>query len=224
MYNIMKRLDILKKVLKEEKKEDKEEFEILINDSDKCALYFKKYDKYVLLKDKNLTQIFNSLDFEFIETNKHNFEYYKEFFNLKSLTQGILKLERKENVDKKTEDSYLIDYLDHSNTDYYKIVEKMKSFEIDKIRHNQLIEAIKGSIKEKIEILYNYYENYNQNLETNRSYEEIMNELISCTDFFNKYPYKYLMEMKRNEPSISHCGYPDYMWQAGVERNIHIFS
>ena len=49
-------------------------------------------------------------------------------------------------------------------------------------------------------------------------------ELISITEFFERYNYKFYREIQYKEGCISHCGYPDYMWQSGAERNIYKIS
>lgn len=221
----MKLLDNLKLIFnKNEQKnnpiieEKTENFEILLNDIDKCALYLRNREKpFVLIKDKNFPFMLNNPDLEFIEMNKDNFEYYGEFYRSELMNEKILQLERKEELDKKTENDYLIDYLQHSKSDYSKIIEKMKTFEIDKIQYDNLINAIKLEIKKSVNNLYDNYKNANPTLETNRTYKEIMESLIDFDSFTNKFPYKYYDEFRYNEESISHCGYPDYMWQSGAE-------
>ena len=221
----MKILDNLKLIFnKNEQKnnqiieEKTENFEILLNDIDKCALYLRNREKpFVLIKDKNFPFMLNNPDLEFIEMNKDNFEYYGEFYRSELMNEKILQLERKEELDKKTENDYLIDYLQHSKSDYSKIIEKMKTFEIDKIQYDNLINAIKIEIKKSVNNLYDNYKNANPTLETNRTYKEIMESLIDFDSFTNKFPYKYYDEFRYNDESISHCGYPDYMWQSGAE-------
>ena len=221
----MKLLDNLKLIFnKNEQKnnpiieEKTENFEILLNDIDKCALYLRNREKpFVLIKDKNFPFMLNNPDLEFIEMNKDNFEYYGEFYRSELMNEKILQLERKEELDKKTENDYLIDYLQHSKSDYSKIIEKMKTFEIDKIQYDNLINAIKLEIKKSVNNLYDNYKNANPTLETNRTYKEIMESLIDFDSFTNKFPYKYYDEFRYNDESISHCGYPDYMWQSGAE-------
>ena len=221
----MKLLDNLKLIFnKNEQKnnpiieEKTENFEILLNDIDKCALYLRNREKpFVLIKDKNFPFMLNNPDLEFIEMNKDNFEYYGEFYRSELMNEKILQLERKEELDKKTENDYLIDYLQHSKSDYSKIIEKMKTFEIDKIQYDNLINAIKLEIKKSVNNLYDNYKNANPTLETNRTYKEIMDNLIDLDSFTKKFPYKYYDEFRYNDESISHCGYPDYMWQSGAE-------
>ena len=208
----------IKNVDNELKEEKKENFEILLNDIDKCALYLRNRENpFVLIKDKNFPFMLNNPDLEFIEMNKDNFEYYGEFYRSELMNEKILQLERKEELDKKTENDYLIDYLQHSKSDYSKIIEKMKTFEIDKIQYDNLINAIKLEIKKSVNNLYDNYKNANPTLETNRTYKEIMESLIDFDSFTNKFPYKYYDEFRYNDESISHCGYPDYMWQSGAE-------
>lgn len=205
--------------------EEQEKFEIILNDIDRCALYFKDREKpFVFIKDKNFPFMFNNPDLEFIEMNKDNFEYYGEFYRFELMTEKILNLERQEEREKKTENDYLTDYLEHSNNDYLKIIVKMKMFEIDKKQYNGLLNDIKEQVSETVNNLYNNYENSNINLKTNRSYKEIMNNLMDIKSFTEKYPYKYYREIRYAEGSISHCGYPDYMWQSGAERNIYTFG
>lgn len=205
--------------------EEQEKFEIILNDIDRCALYFKDREKpFVFIKDKNFPFMLNNPDLEFIEMNKDNFEYYGEFYRFELMTEKILNLERQEEREKKTENDYLTDYLEHSNNDYLKIIVKMKMFEIDKKKYNGLLNDIKEQVSETVNNLYNNYENSNINLKTNRSYKEIMNNLMDIKSFTEKYPYKYYREIRYAEGSISHCGYPDYMWQSGAERNIYTFG
>ena len=101
------------------------------------------------------------------------------------------------------------------------IINKMKEFEIDKSQYNSLIEEIKNKIKYSIEFLYNNYEKNNKNLETDRTYKKIIDNLISMEEFEEIYSYKFYEDIRYKEGSISHCGYPDYMWQSGAERNIY---
>ena len=91
-------------------------------------------------------------------------------------------------------------------------------------QRNLLMNYIKEQIRNTISEFYNNFEKKNVNLESDRSYEEIMNDLMNIESFTEKYPYKYYKEIRYKEGSISHCGYPDYMWQSGAERNIYTFS
>lgn len=202
-----------------------EEYEVILNDIDRGALYLKNREKpFVFIKDKNFPFMLNNPDLEFIEMNRDNFEYYGEFYRMELMTEKILNLERQEEREKKTENDYLADYLEHSSNEFSKIIEKMKTFEIDKKQYDELLNNVKKQVSETVNNLYNSYENNNINLETNRSYKEIMNNLMDMKSFTEKYPYKYYKEIKYAEGSISHCGYPDYMWQSGAERNIYTFS
>ena len=144
----------IKNVDNELEEEKEEEFDILLNDIDKCALYFKNREKpFVLIKDDNFPFMLNNPDLVFIEMNKQNFDYYGEFFRLELMNEKILQLEKQEELEKKTENDYLLDYLEHSKSDYSKIIEKMKTFEIDNLQYNSLIDNIKLNIKESIESL-----------------------------------------------------------------------
>lgn len=208
----------IKNVDNELEEEKEEEFDILLNDIDKCALYFKNREKpFVLIKDDNFPFMLNNPDLVFIEMNKQNFDYYGEFFRLELMNEKILQLEKQEELEKKTENDYLLDYLEHSKSDYSKIIEKMKTFEIDNLQYNSLIDNIKLNIKESIESLYDNFKNANPTIKTDRTYKEIMDNLIDLDSFTKKFPYKYYDEFRYNEESISHCGYPDYMWQSGAE-------
>lgn len=202
----------------------KEDFKVLLNDIDRCALYIKDREKpFIFIKDKNFPFMLNNPDLEFIEMNKNNFEYYEEFHTFELMSEKILKLERQEKIDVKTENDYLIDYLEHSKNDYSKIIDKMKTFEIDKDQYDNLIDEIKSQIREKVENLYKNYENNNQNLEGDRTYNEIIDNLIDMESFTRKYPHEYYEEIRNSNESITHCGYPDYMPQSGAERNIYTF-
>ena len=68
------------------------------------------------------------------------------------------------------------------------------------------------------EEIYSHFEQRKLN------YDEIKNDLIIATEFFKKYNYRFYREIEYKEGCISHCGYPDYMWQSGVERNIYKIS
>lgn len=126
----------IKNVDNELEEEKEEEFDILLNDIDKCALYFKNREKpFVLIKDDNFPFMLNNPDLVFIEMNKQNFDYYGEFFRLELMNEKILQLEKQEELEKKTENDYLLDYLEHSKSDYSKIIEKMKTFEIDNLQY-----------------------------------------------------------------------------------------
>src|SRR5699024_8261750 len=131
------------------------------------ALYFKNREKpFVLIKDDNFPFMLNNPDLVFIEMNKQNFDYYGEFFRLELMNEKILQLEKQEELEKKTENDYLLDYLEHSKSDYSKIIEKMKTFEIDNLQYNSLIDNIKLNIKESIESLYDNFKNANPTIKT----------------------------------------------------------
>lgn len=143
----------IKNVDNELEKEKQEEFDILLNDIDKCALFFKNREKpFVLIKDKNFPFMLDNPDLEFIEINKGNFKYYGEFFRLELMNEKILQLERQEEIEKKTDNDYLIDYLEHSKSDYSKIIERMKTFEIDQTQYDNLIDSIKVQIQQSVKI------------------------------------------------------------------------
>lgn len=227
----MKFVDKIKKLLiKEENKKVKiedsvEEYEVIINDIDCCALYFKNRDKkYVFIKDENFPFMLNNPDLEFIEDNKDNFEYYLEFDRLEMMNYKILEIEREENINKKTENDYLVDYIEHiKNGAYSKIIDNMKCFKIDNLQYNELLNEIKNQTQKTIENLANHYIDTNPQLNTNRTYKEIMDNLMNLEDFVKKYPYKYFEEFRYGKDSVSHCGYPDYMWQSGAERKLYSF-
>lgn len=219
--------EIINNIFNKEKPSEKnfqEEFDIVLNDIDKCALYFKNREKpFVLIKDKNFPFLLNNPDLEFIEMNKQNFEYYGEFDRLEILNEKILNIEKQEELDRKTENDYLIDYLEHSKSDYSKVIKKMETFEIDKVQYDKLIDSIKLQIKQSVKDMYKNHTNANPMLQTDRSYKDIMDKLMDFKSFTNKFPYKYYSEFRDDEVSISHCGYPDYMWQSGAEGNfIHL--
>lgn len=209
-----------------EQTKSEENYEIVMNEIDRCALYFKDREKkFVFIKDRNFPFMLNDSDIEFIDMNRDNFEYYAEFKTMDSMVNEILKQERREIIEPKNDESYLLDHLEYCNSNiYFKIIEKMKSFEIDKKQYNNLINSLKEDIKNKLEEFYDSYENSNPKLESNRTYTQIMDELKSAEEFFSKYPYKYYEDIRLGEGSISHYGYPDYMWQADAERNIYTFS
>lgn len=223
--NIFKNKKAKENISIQNEEEKREEYEIILNGIDSCALRFKNRDMpFVFIKDENFPFMLNNPDLEFIEMNKDNFEYYGEFKSFELMTRKMYFLEKQEEIEKKTENDYLIDYLEHSSNDFSKIIEKMKTFQIDQKQYDDLLNNIKKQISETVNNLYNNYENSNINLETNRSYKEIMDNLMDLESFTEKYPYKYYKEIINSDESISHCGYPDYMWQSGAERNIYKIS
>lgn len=215
---------IMKKLKKDNKTTDEaqEEFEVVLNEIDTFALYLKNREKpYVLIRDNNFPFMLNNTDLEWIEMNRDNFDFYGEFLDLSMMVEKLQKLYNEEEIAKKKEDDYLIDYLEHSNSGYSKIIDKMESFEIDKRQYNNLLKEIKSQIESSIENLYNNYEKNNKNLETDRTYNEIMDNLMSYEEFTAIYPYNIYEKIRYADGSISHCGYPDYMWQSGAERNLY---
>lgn len=157
--------------------------------------------------------------------NKDQFDYYESFFTFSSMMSKIIELEKIQENQSKTENDYLIEYMEKSNDiGYKKIIEQMKVFKIQKKQYNAIIDNVKEEIKDKISELYEKYKDTNINLDTNRNYDEIKAELISITEFFERYNYKFYREIQYKEGCISHCGYPDYMWQSGAERNIYKIS
>ena len=212
---IFKRNKIVNKVEENRRKED---FEVVINDIDTFALYIKNREMpYILIRDAKFPFMLNNPDIEWIEMNKNKFEFYGEFRNMAFMFEKLQKLYNEEMLSKKKENDYLIDYLEHSNSGYSKIIDKMQEFEIDKKQHDILINNIKNQIENSINLLYNNYEKSNKNLETNRTYKEIMDNLMSMQEFTEKYPYEFYKKIQYKEGRISHCGYPDYMWQSGAE-------
>ena len=170
---IRKNEEMSKRIINNKESEDKtekKEFEIIINDIDTFALYFKDRElPYILIKTSDFPFMLNNPDIEWIEMNKNNFDYYHEFSRFEYMFDELQRQYEKEKFERKTENDYLIDYLENSNSGYSKIINKMKEF------------------------------------------EEI-------------YSYKFYEDIRYKEGSISHCGYPDYMWQSGAERNIYIVS
>ena len=178
---IFKRSKIINEVEENRRKED---FEVVINDIDTFALYIKNREMpYILIRDTNFPFMFNNPDIEWIEMNKNNFEFYGEFRNMAFMFEKLQKLYNEEMLSKKKENDYLIDYLEHSNSGYSKIIDKMQEFEIDKKQHDILINNIKKKIENSINSLYNNYEKSNKNLETNRTYKDIMDNLMSMQEF-----------------------------------------
>ncbi len=218
--NVFKRNDEIME--NNENNEIKEEIEVIINDMDTFALYLKNRERpYILIRDKNFPFMLNNPDLEWIEMNKENFDFYGEFKNFPIMFEKLQKLYDEEELANKKEDDYLLDYLEHSNSGYSKIIDKMEGFEIDKRQYDNLLKDIKNQIKSSIETLYNNHEKNNKNLETTRTYKEIMDNMISFKDFTKIYPYNIYEKIRHAEGSVSHCGYPDYMWQSGAERNVY---
>lgn len=146
----------IKQIEDKPKEEKQEAYEVILNDIDRCALYFKNRDMpFVFIKDKNFPFMLNNPDLEFIEMNKDNFEYYGEFYRFELMTEKILNLERQEEREKKTENDYLTDYLEHSSNEFSKIIEKMKTFEIDKKQYDDLLNNIKKQVNKTVNDLYN---------------------------------------------------------------------
>lgn len=200
-----------------------EEFEIIFRKRDIYAIHCieRKYPFIFIKNDFFQTGI----DLDFIDMNKEQFDYYESFFTFSSMMNKIIELEKTQENQSKTENDYLIEYMEKSNDiGYKKIIEQMKVFKMQKKQYNEIIDDVKEEIKDKISELYEKYKETNINLDTNRNYDEIKNDLIIDTEFFKKYNYKFYREIEYKKGCISHCGYPDYMWQSGAERNIYKIS
>lgn len=179
-------------------------------------------DSFIIIKNDYLP---DEIDLDFIDMNKEQFDYYDRFFSFSTMMSKIIELEKIQENQNKTENDYLIEYMEKSNDiGYKKIIEQMKVFKMQKKQYNEIIDDVKEEIKDKISELYEKYKETNINLDTNRNYDEIKNDLIIATEFFKKYNYRFYREIEYKEGCISHCGYPDYMWQSGVERNIYKIS
>ena len=205
----------LKQNIKNKEKMIKENFEVVINDIDTFSLYLKDREKkYILIKDKNFPFMLNNPDIEWIEMNKNNFDYYGEFYNFETMFEKIQNLEDKERMEQKQDNDYLKKYLEYSVKDYSALIEKMKRFEIDGEQYQSCIDRIKEKIEDEVKNILNHYTNINIELNSTRTYDEIINNLIDEEVFVQKYPFYKSIDY---EDSISHCGYPDYMWQSGAE-------
>lgn len=218
--NKKKENEISEGILDELEKDNKDETEIetIIDEKDMYAYYLKENKKYVLVKDTEFPYWLSEQGIEWIELNKQNFNYYGEFNNFSLMFEKVQKLHEEELLKNKNEDDYLKDYLEHSSIDYFKIIEKMKLFEIDGDQYKKLLEKIKLDIRMEISNTLEKHINMNKELNSTRTYEELVNSLIDEKVFAEKYPFYKSVEYKN---SISHCGYPDYMWQSGTERNIY---
>ncbi len=203
--------------------EPPEKFEIIFRNKDIYAIHcIERKCPFIVIKNDFFP---TGIDLDFIDMNKDQFEYYESFFTFSSMMNKIIELEKIQENQSKTENDYLIEYMEKSNDiGYKKIIEQMKVFKMQKKQYNEIIDNVKEEIKDKISELYEKYKDTNINLDTNRSYDEIKAELISITEFFERYNYKFYREIQYKEGCISHCGYPDYMWQSGAERNIYKIS
>lgn len=196
-------------------KEEKEIFEKILSTKYKTALYCKNKKKpFIFIKDKNFPYLIHDFGFEFVEMNKNKFEYYEEFENFSDMYEYIQKLDEKERQKNKTEDDYLKDYLENCTKDYDKIIKRMKWFKIDSEQYTSLIEKIKIQIRNELKSTLNNSIDMNKDLTTTRTYEELLDNLQEIEEFAKKFP---LYNRAKFDDKISHCGYPDYMWQAGVE-------
>ena len=199
-----------------EELEEKEEqyIETIIDEENMYAYYIKDSKKYVLVKDTQFPYMLSEQGTEWIEMNKHNFDYYGEFDSLSVLVKEVQELKEKEILKNKTEDDYLKEYLEHCTKDYAKIIRRMKWFKIDSEQYNNLIEKIKTEIKWELKNTLDNFVDMNKDLTTTRSYKELMENLQEPEEFEKKFP---LYRKAKFDDRISHCGYPNYMWQAGVE-------
>lgn len=198
----------------EELENKEQESETIIDEENMYAYYLKEDKKYILVKDTQFPYRLSEQGTEWIETNKHNFDYYGEFYNFSVLFKEVQELKEKEILKNKTEDDYLKDYLEHCCKDYDKIIRRMKWFKIDSEQYNNLIEKIKIEIKLELKNTLDNFIDMNKDLTTTRSYEELMENLQKPEEFEKKFP---LHRKTKFDDKISHCGYPNYMWQAGVE-------
>jgi len=211
----MKLRDRLKEIFRktdntEEFFEKEIEYEIIIAEKNIFAYHLKENGKYVLIKDNSYSFNIYEEDVSWLELNKDNFDYYEEFLTLKQLYNGVVDIQKRE----KTEDEYLEDYLKNCTKDYEKIIRRMKTFKIDSEQYNNLIEKIKTEIKWELNNTLNNFTDMNEDLTTTRTYDELMENLQELRDFEKKYPY---YKSAKFDDRVSHCGYPNYMWQAGVE-------
>lgn len=191
----MKIIDKMKSVFlknKVENDDEKFESETIIDEKDMYAYYLKNSKKYVLVKESKFPDWLSEQGIEWIEMNKEKFDYYREFQDFSVMFETIQELHEQEVLSNKTEEEYLKDYLEYGSKDYSKIIEKMKLFEIDKEQYEKLIEKIKDVIKTEIDSTLEKYTN--KELETTRTYDEIMNSLIDEDKFEEKYPYIYDIE------------------------------
>lgn len=198
----------------EELENKEQESETIIDEENMYAYYLKEDKKYILVKDTQFPYRLSEQGTKWIEMNKHNFDYYGEFYNFSVLFKKVQELKEKEIVKNKTEDDYLKDYLEHCCKDYDKIIRRMKWFKIDSEQYNNLIEKIKIEIKWELKNTLDNFIDMNKDLTTTRSYEELMGNLQKPEEFEKKFP---LYRKTKFDDKISHCGYPNYMWQAGVE-------
>ena len=92
------------------------------------------------------------------DINKDQFDYYESFFTFSSMMSKIIELEKIQENQSKTENDYLIEYMEKSNDiGYKKIIEQMKVFKIQKKQYNAIIDNVKEEIKDKISELYEKY-------------------------------------------------------------------
>lgn len=198
----------------DELEEKEQDIENIMEEEYMYAYYIKDSKKYVLVKDTQFPYSLSEQGIEWIEMNKDNFDYYGEFDDFSIFFNEVKELKEKEILENKTADDYLKDYLEHCTKDYDKIIENMKCFKIDSEQFNNLIEKIKTEIRLEISNTLNNFADMNKDLTTTRSYEELLNNLQEPEEFEKKFP---LYKKAKFDDRVSHCGYPDYMWQADVE-------
>ena len=198
----------------DELEEKEQDIENIMEEEYMYAYYIKDSKKYVLVKDTQFPYSLSEQGIEWIEMNKDNFDYYGEFDDFSILFNEVKELKEKEILENKTEDDYLKDYLEHCTKEYYKIIENMKCFKIDSEQFNNLIEKIKTEIRLELTNTLNNFVDMNKDLTTTRSYEELLNNLQEPEEFEKRFP---LYKKAKFDDRVSHCGYPDYMWQADVE-------
>jgi len=97
--NIFKNKKAKENISIQNEEEKREEYEIILNGIDSCALRFKNRDMpFVFIKDENFPFMLNNPDLEFIEMNKDNFEYYGEFKSFELMTRKMYFLEKQEEI------------------------------------------------------------------------------------------------------------------------------
>jgi len=199
----------------EEKVDNEKKYEVVIDDNKICAYYLTDEKKYILVQDKGFPYKLSEQSLEWIEMNKDVFDFYEEFHYLGLMITRLRELQEADILAKKTADDYLYEYLKHNGENFNKIIEKFKNFELDNIQYTNLLEKIKSNAREELKLFIENNFNEKKELNSNRSYEEIKESLISQENFAVKYPLMY--EFMNKKEYTYHCGYPDYMWESGVD-------
>ena len=127
--------------------EPPEKFEIIFRNKDIYAIHcIERKCPFIVIKNDFFP---TGIDLDFIDMNKDQFDYYESFFTFSSMMNKIIELEKIQENQSKTENDYLIEYMEKSNDiGYKKIIEQMKVFKMQEKQYNEIIDNVKEEIKD----------------------------------------------------------------------------